>query len=146
METTNKTSITVENTVNAPVEKVWQSWTMPEHITKWNNASDDWHTPFAENDLRVGGKFLSRMEAKDGSMGFDFWGLYDEVKTNELIAYTLGDGRKVKTIFTNQGDITKVVTSFEAEEENSIDLQRGGWQAYWIALKSIPKRFCKYKN
>jgi uncharacterized protein YndB with AHSA1/START domain len=135
METTNapqpaaKTSITVESTVNVPVEKVWQSWTMPEHISKWNNASDDWHTPFAENDLRVGGKFLSRMEAKDGSMGFDFWGLYDEVKTNELIAYTLGDGRKVTVSFTKQGNATKLVETFEAEEMNSAELQRGGWQA-----------------
>ena len=79
METTEKTMITVSNTVNAPVEKVWQYWTGPEHIIKWNNASNDWHTPMAENDLRVGGKFLSRMEAKDGTMGFDFWGIYDEV-------------------------------------------------------------------
>jgi len=129
MTTETKTKITIENTVNAPVEKVWKFWTVPEHITKWNNASDDWHTPFAENDLRVGGKFLSRMEAKDGSMGFDFWGLYDEVKTNELIAYTMGDGRKAKVVFTKQDNATKVVTTFEAETENSIELQRGGWQA-----------------
>ena len=128
METTIKTNITVENTVNAPVEKVWQYWTSPEHICKWNNASDDWHTPRAENDLRVGGKFLSRMEAKDGSFGFDFGGIYDEVKTNEVIAYTIGDGRKVKINFTNQGNETKVVETFEAENENSIELQRGGWQ------------------
>ena len=128
METTIKTNITVENTVNASVEKVWQYWTTPEHITKWNNASDDWHTPRAENDLRVGGKFLSRMEAKDGSFGFDFGGIYDEVKTNEVIAYTIGDGRKVKINFTNQGNETKVVETFEAENENSIELQRGGWQ------------------
>ena len=128
METTITTNITVENTVNAPVEKVWQYWTSPEHICKWNNASDDWHTPRAENDLRVGGKFLSRMEAKDGSFGFDFGGIYDEVKTNEVIAYTIGDGRKVKINFTNQGNETKVVETFEAENENSIELQRGGWQ------------------
>ena len=128
METTIKTNITVENTVNTPVEKVWQYWTSPEHICKWNNASDDWHTPRAENDLRVGGKFLSRMEAKDGSFGFDFGGVYDEVKTNEVIAYTIGDGRKVKINFTNQGNETKVVETFEAENENSIELQRGGWQ------------------
>src|SRR6266481_2238277 len=98
--TTDKTVITVAATVNAPIVKVWDSWTNPEHIIKWNNASDDWHTTKAENDLRVGGKFLSRMEAKDGSFGFDFGGVYDEVKTNELIAYTIGDGRKVKVNFT----------------------------------------------
>ena len=129
METTQSTFITVESTVNAPVEKVWNYWTSPEHIIHWNNASDDWHTPFAENDIRTDGKFLSRMEAKDGSMGFDFAGVYDEVVPNELIAYTMGDGRKVKIIFSAQGDQTKVVETFEAENENSVELQRGGWQA-----------------
>jgi len=129
METLNKTSITIQNTVNAAVEKVWGYWTKPEHITKWNNASDDWHTPRAENDLRVGGKFSSRMEARDGSMGFDFWGVYDQVKTNELIAYTMGDGRKAEIIFSTEGNATKLVVTFEAETENSIELQRGGWQA-----------------
>src|SRR3977135_4303358 len=102
-------TITVKNTVNAPVEKVWKLWTGPEHIIKWNNASDDWHTPRAENDLRPGGSFLSRMEAKDGSMGFDFGGIYDVVRNNEYIEYTIGDGRKVKITFTGQGDKTKVV-------------------------------------
>lgn len=124
----DKTMITVENTVNAPVEKIWKLWTEPEHITQWNNASDDWHTPSAKNDLRVRGQFVYRMEARDGSMGFDFNGVYDEVKTNELIAYTMGDGRKAKIIFTSQGNATKVVETFEAETENSIELQRGGWQ------------------
>jgi uncharacterized protein YndB with AHSA1/START domain len=121
--------ITVENTVKAPIEKVWQCWILPEHITKWNNASDDWHTPFAENDLRVGGKFVSRMEAKDGSFGFDFGGVYDEVKNNELIASTLGDGRKVKVVFSAKGNETRVVETFEAENTNPIEMQRGGWQA-----------------
>ena len=87
MEMQNKTIITVENTINAPVEKVWEFWTKPEHITKWNNASADWHSPRAENDLRPGGKFAVRMEAKDGSFGFDFGGVYDEVKDNEYIVY-----------------------------------------------------------
>lgn len=129
METSNKTIITVEATVNAPVEKVWKFWSSPEHITKWNNASDDWHTPYAENDLRVGGKFTSRMEAKDGSFGFDFWGVYDVVVTNERIEYTLGDDRKVKIVFTDKGNATQVIESFEAENENSIELQKVGWQA-----------------
>ncbi len=128
MENQAKT-ITVENTVKAPVEKVWQFWTLPEHITKWSNASNDWHTPFAENDLKVGGKFMSRMEAKDGSFGFDFGGVYDEVKTNKMIAYTIGDGRKVKISFSTNGDETKIVETFEAENTNSIEMQRGGWQA-----------------
>lgn len=129
METANKTTITVEATVNAPVEKVWQFWTKPEHITQWTNASDDWHAPRAENDLRVGGRFLTRMEAKDGSFGFDFSGVYDDVQENRYIEYTLGDGRKVKVNFTSQGNSTKVVETFEAENTHSVEMQRGGWQA-----------------
>ena len=129
MENPKKTIITVEATVKAPVEKVWKFWSSPEHITQWNNASDDWHTPYAENDLRVGGKFTSRMEAKDGSFGFDFWGIYDVVITNERIEYTLGDDRKVKIVFTDQGNATQVTESFEAENENSVELQQSGWQA-----------------
>jgi uncharacterized protein YndB with AHSA1/START domain len=104
-------------------------WTEPQHITQWNNASDDWHTTSATNDLRNGGIFSYRMEAKNGSFGFDFGGVYDEVKTNELIAYTMGDGRKAIIIFNSQGNATKMVETFEAETENSIELQRGGWQA-----------------
>ena len=129
METANKTKITVEATVNAPVDKVWQYWSSPEHITRWNHASDDWHSPRAENDLRKGGKFSSRMEAKDGSFGFDFGGVYDEVKPNELIEYTMGDGRRVQVLFSVQGNQTRVQETFDAEETHSIDMQRSGWQA-----------------
>lgn len=129
METENKTIITVENTINAPVEKVWKYFTQPEHIIKWNNASDDWHTPRAENNLRVGGNFVYRMEAKDGSFGFDFGGTYDDVKNKELIEYTIGDGRKVKVNFTSDGNETKVTENFEAENMNSLELQKTGWQA-----------------
>jgi uncharacterized protein YndB with AHSA1/START domain len=137
METQSKTVITVENTINSPVEKVWRYWTDPLHITKWNNASDDWHTPWAKNDLRTGGSFSCRMEAKDGSMGFEFGGMYDQVKEHEYIAYTMGDGRKVKIYFTPDGDSTKVTESFDAEETNSVELQKGGWQ-------SILDNFKKY--
>ena len=129
MNTNKKTEITVSIIVNAPLQKVWQFWTLPEHIKQWNFASDDWHATKSENDLQVGGKFLSRMEAKDGSFGFDFWGVYDEIKENELITYTMGDGRKAKIIFINEGNATKVIETFEAENENSIELQQGGWQA-----------------
>lgn len=129
MKSSDKTTIIVETTVHAPVDKVWKLWTGPEHITKWNNASEDWHTPRAENDLRVGGKFLSRMEAKDGSFGFDFFGVYDEVKNNERIAYTLGDGRKVEITFASHDNATKVTETFEAESSNSAEMQRTGWQA-----------------
>ena len=121
--------ITVETIVKAPVDKVWEYWTEPNHMTKWSYASDDWHSPFAENDLRVGGKFVSRMEAKDGSMGFDFGGIYDEVKLHEVISYTMGDGRKVKVNFQNQGSETKVIETFDAETENPIEMQQQGWQA-----------------
>jgi len=129
MEAAAKTIITVQNTVNAPVSKVWAYWSKPEHITKWATASDDWHTPWANNDLRVGGSFASRMEAKDGSFGFDFGGVYDAVRTNEYIEYTLGDGRKAKIAFTSEGNTTKISESFEAENTNSVEMQQGGWQA-----------------
>jgi uncharacterized protein YndB with AHSA1/START domain len=129
METGNQVNVTVEATVQAPVERVWEFWTEPKHITKWNNASDDWHTPFAENDLKVGGKFLTRMEAKDGSFGFDFSGVYDEVRLNERISYSLGDGRKVNITFISQGNETKVIESFDAENTNEIEMQKAGWQA-----------------
>jgi uncharacterized protein YndB with AHSA1/START domain len=129
METAARTKITVEATVKAPVEKVWQFWSGPEHIMQWAAASDDWHTTRAENDLRVGGTFVSRMEAKDGSFGFDFGGVYDAVKTNELIEYTLGDGRKVAVNFSGKGNETQVTEVFEAEGTNPVEMQRGGWQA-----------------
>lgn len=135
METKEKTIITVENTINTPVEKVWKFWTKPEHIIKWNNASDDWHSPRAENDLRVGGNFVYRMEAKDGSMGFDFGGVYDKVRTNEYIEYTIGDGRKVKVTFSAKGNSTKVVENFEAENTHSLEMQQGGWQAILDSFK-----------
>lgn len=134
----NKEPITIQTLVKAPVDKVWRFWSVPEHIMKWNSASDDWHTPKAENDLRTGGKFSSRMEAKDGSMGFDFEGVYDEVKEHETIAYTMGDGRKVKITFVSKGNNeTEVVETFDPEETNSLELQRSGWQ-------SILDNFKKY--
>ena len=123
------TPITIETLINAPVERVWERYTKPEYVMQWNHASDDWHSPKAENDLRIGGTFSYRMEAKDGSFGFDFGGTYTDVKTNELIAYTMGDNRKVETTFATHGDETKVVVVFDAEEENSVEMQRGGWQA-----------------
>jgi len=129
METKDKKIITVEASVKAPVVKVWEYWTAPKHVKQWNAASDDWHTTYAENDLRVGGKFLSRMEAKDGSFGFDFGGVYDKVTKNEFITYTIGDGRKVEITFSGDEDETTIVESFEAEDTHSIEMQRGGWQA-----------------
>jgi len=137
MEATNTSTITIQTVVNAPVEKVWAYWSEPQHITKWNAASDDWHTPFAENDLRPGGRFSSRMEARDGSFGFDFGGVYDAVEEHQYIEYTLGDGRKVKVRFSEESNSTTVVESFEAESTNPEEMQRAGWQ-------SILDNFKKY--
>lgn len=128
METAVK-PITVETIVNAPVEKVWKYWNTPEHITKWCQASDDWHAPFAENDARTGGKFKTRMEAKDGSMGFDFEGVYSNVQPNKVMEYAMGDGRRVKIDFADQAGRTKVTETFDPESTNPIEMQRGGWQA-----------------
>jgi uncharacterized protein YndB with AHSA1/START domain len=125
----SKTKITVEVTAKVPVEKAWNFWNAPEHITHWCAASDDWHAPKAENDLRVGGKFTTRMEAKDGSFGFDFGGTYTEVKANARIAYIMDDGRKAEIDFIKEGDTTKVIETFEAESENPVEMQKGGWQA-----------------
>ena len=127
MET--KTAITVETTVNAPVEKVWTYWSEPKHITRWTHASEDWHAPYADNDLRKDGKFKTTMAAKDGSMSFDFEGVYSNVQPNKVIEYGLADGRKVKIVFTANSNGTKVVETFDPESENPIDMQRDGWQA-----------------
>lgn len=135
------TKITVEATIKAPVTKVWKLWSEPEHITKWCSASDEWHTPRAENDLRTGGKFSSRMEAKDGSMGFDFGGVYDDVRINEYIEYTMGDGRKVEIIFSGNNDETRIVETFDAESENPIEMQQGGWQAILDNFKKYAENY-----
>lgn len=121
--------ITIEATIKAPVEKVWNYWSAPKHIVQWNNASHDWHTPHAENDLRSGGKFSSRMEAKDGSLGFDFTGVYDQVKKHELITYSINDGRKVSVTFSADKNKTKITEAFEVENTHSIEQQKTGWQA-----------------
>lgn len=129
METQEKTTIKIETIVAAPVKIVWKSWTQPNHIIHWNFASDDWHCPHAENDLREEGKFVWRMEAKDGSVGFDFVGEYRKVKPNQLIEYTIEDGRKVKITFDEEGNQTHVTEVFEAESQNPLEMQKGGWQA-----------------
>ena len=131
METTTNaaTKVTVKATVNAPVEKVWKTWSEPAHIMNWCSASDDWHAPSATNDLRKGGKFATRMEAKDKSFGFEFGGEYTDVKDHELIEYTMGDGRKVSVHFKSIGNQTEVVETFDAETQNPVDMQKTGWQA-----------------
>jgi uncharacterized protein YndB with AHSA1/START domain len=121
--------ITVQTTINVPIKIVWACWTGPEHITKWNNASDDWHTPYAENDLRIGGKFKSTMAAKDGSMSFDFEGEYTLVEQNKAIKYAMADGRKVDVYFTETQTGVEVIESFDPETVNPEEMQRDGWQA-----------------
>ncbi|MRG45248.1 activator of HSP90 ATPase [Chitinophaga sp. SYP-B3965] len=121
--------ITVQSTVSADKNKAWDYYTNPRHITKWNFAADDWQCPSATNDMRVGGKYSARMEAKDGSFGFDFEAIYDEVVPGERFTYTMGDGRAATVNFKGQGDKTDVVVTFDAETQNSEEMQRGGWQA-----------------
>jgi uncharacterized protein YndB with AHSA1/START domain len=127
MENANK-KITIQTNINAPVNKVWEYWNAPEHITKWCSASADWHTPRAENDARTGGRFLTRMEAKDGSFGFDFSGTYTEVIENAHLAYTLDDNRTVAITFSTSDNATNIVETFEMENENPEEMQRFGWQ------------------
>ena len=121
--------ITVETLVHAPVEKTWMFWTEPKHIMQWNNASDDWHTPRATSDLREGGKFVSRMEAKDGSAGFDFEGTFTKVVPREALDYVMSDGRKVSISFAARDGDTFISETFDPENENSVEMQRQGWQA-----------------
>lgn len=121
--------ITIETTIAKSIEKVWKYYTGVEHIVNWNFASPEWHCPKASNDLKKGGKFLSTMAAKDGSMSFDFEGVYDEVIDHELINYTMPDGRKVETLFEDNKDSVKVTTIFDAEDMNPTDMQKAGWQA-----------------
>ncbi|MCF6130764.1 SRPBCC domain-containing protein [Flavobacterium sp. WG47] len=120
--------MTVRITTKEPLEKVWNYFTQPEHITKWCFASDDWHAPKAENDLRTGGTFSTTMAAKDGSMSFDFGGTYDEVVPMKKYSYTMGDGRKVIVKFDVMDGNVILTENFEPERQNSLEMQRGGWQ------------------
>lgn len=122
-------SIIVAVRISAPVEKAWRYFNDPEHVTKWNHASDDWHSPRAQNDLRPGGIFNYRMESKDGSEGFDFTGTYSEIVPLEKIAYVMLGGRKVTVTFKEEGESTVVTTTFDPETQNPPDMQRAGWQA-----------------
>src|SRR4051812_4882764 len=121
--------ITVHSKIAATPQKVWEYYTDPKHIINWNFASDDWHCPKAENDLKVGGRYLARMEAKDGSFGFDFETIYHEVMPGKKLSYTMGDGRQASVQFSAESNATNVEVVFDAEVQNSIDLQKGGWQA-----------------
>ncbi len=132
--------ITVSTIICAPVSKVWQCWTNPAHIIHWNAASDDWHCPTANSDLRVGGQFLSRMEARDGSNGFDFTGTYTCVYPEMRLAFIMGedlDSREVEVLFEPTENGTAVIETFQPEDIHPLELQKAGWQA-------ILDRFKKY--
>lgn len=135
-----KETITVETLVNASIEKVWQFWTEPNHIKKWCTASEDWHTTKAENDLTIGGKFLSRMEAKDGSFSFDFEGIYTDIITNEKISYTILDDRKVDITFSQKENGVQITETFEPESHNPLEMQQQGWQAILNNFKTYTEK------
>ncbi len=126
----SNTIITVETTIAASIEKIWEHWTNSKHIVNWAFASDDWCAPKATNDLKTGGKFLTRLEAKDGSFGFDFEGVYTMVDLHKKIEYDIADGRHVQIEFVKQADSYKVIESFEAEDENPVEMQKSGWQSF----------------
>lgn len=121
--------ILIQATVAAPKTKVWDCYTEPRHITHWNFASDDWHCPSAENDLRIGGTYKARMAAKDGSAAFDFIGSYTALQPKNAFTYLLEDGRNVTVSFQEEETATKVIVIFDPENQNPAELQRAGWQA-----------------
>lgn len=128
--------ITITTLIEAPIEKVWGAWNDPQAVKEWNAASPDWHTPQAQNDLREGGSFTYRMEARDGSAGFDFSGTYTAVVPHERIAYVMEDGRTVETTFAEEGGAVRVTTRFDPENENPLEMQRAGWQSILDAFKA----------
>ena len=121
--------ITVDATINANQQKVWDYYTKPEHITKWNFADPSWHCPKAENDMKVGGKYSARMEARDGSFGFDFEAIYNDIVEGKSFTYTMPDGREVTVDFVPQGDKTNLKIVFDAESQNPVEMQKAGWQS-----------------
>jgi len=122
-------NITITTNIQAAIDKVWDCWTLPEHIVNWNFASPDWHAPAAENDLREGGEFVFTMAARDGSVAFDFTGIYTLVEPHELIEYRIADGRKVSVQFLAEANHVVVTETFETENQNSAEMQEAGWQA-----------------
>jgi uncharacterized protein YndB with AHSA1/START domain len=139
-------TITVETVVKAPIEKVWELWTTPEHIVKWNFATDEWCCPSATNDFRSSGSFNWRMEAKYGSMGFDFTGTYDEIETLKSMQFTLDDGRKTEILFKFDGDSSKVIETFEAKSSTSLKIQQTGWQSILNNFKNYAESISRFDS
>lgn len=138
--------ITVQASINAPVATCWSCWTEPAHITQWNFASPEWHCPHATNDLRAGGRYNARMEARDGSFGFDFEATYDKVIDQQRIRYTMDDGRQADTSFAEATGATRVIVTFDAEMQNSMEMQRDGWQAILNNFKSYAEKLHSSAN
>ena len=134
--------IEISTRVNGSIESIWEKWTLPEHIKNWYYASEDWHCPKVENDLKENGEFNIRMEAKNGSMGFDLEGTYTEVKQFKYISYKMTDGRKVELTFNKNEKGILITETFEAEAQNSIEMQRQGWQAILDSFK----KYAEEKN
>lgn len=132
--------ITITATVNADAKKVWDYYTKPEYITKWNFADPSWHCPFASNDMRVGGKYVARMEAKDGSFGFDLEAIYNEIIEGKSFTFTLPDGRQVDALFEKDGIQTVVTITFDPENENPPEFQKAGWQSILDNFKKYTER------
>lgn len=132
---TTKSIITVKTTIKAPIKLIWETLTKPSHIMKWNHASPDWECPHAENDVRVGGKFVYRMSAKDKSMSFDFSGKFVKVEMGKELSYVIDDGRAVSIILEEKGNSVDVIETFEAENSNPKAMQQNGWQAILNSFK-----------
>jgi uncharacterized protein YndB with AHSA1/START domain len=133
-------TITVSTSVHASISKVWDCWNLPEHIKQWCSASDDWHVPDAENDLREGGEFTTTMAARDGSFSFDFNGIYTNITEHQLIEYRLSDGRKVSITFSVINNAVEITETFDAETENSVEMQQAGWQAILDNFKAYAEK------
>lgn len=140
MDTNSLEKITISVTVTTPLKKVWELWSSPEAIRQWCSASPDWHVPAATNDLREGGSFSTTMAAKDGSMQFDFGGMYDKVEPLKSISYTISDGRKVDITFEEIDGTTRIIETFDAETQNAVEMQRAGWQAILDNFKAYAER------
>lgn len=142
----NKTPITIEATVKAPLKTVWKCWSDPQHIKGWAFASDDWEAPYAENDLRTGGKFMTRMQAKGTTDEFDFNGVYTKVEKHKVIEYDMEKAlneeksRHVKAIFEETPDGVRIIQTFDPETENPVEMQREGWQAILNNFKKYTEK------
>lgn len=132
--------IVVSNTIEKPISKVWEYYNSPEHIVNWNFATEDWQCPWAENDMKVGGVYKAKMEAKDGSFGFELKAVYSEIIPEKSFVYILEDKREVSVKFLEKGQATFVEISFDAEQQNPAEMQKAGWQAILDNFKKYAEK------